>query len=574
MGRLFIVMMIVMGLSLPALDHAAAQDGSNAESGVRGNSYTSPTFGYSLTWSGEWEVAEETVGEDGTDALKLTNGVSNVWFEGYSGDQTPAECLEQSISGFDTNDGIEDFAQLEGEDGPLGGESEGRAWGAYSFKLIAEDEEIELAIYLDCRTVEPGASFVVITQVVAADEFEAEVEPLVELIQSLDVSGGGEPPVEATPTTGYEGEVDDMTAFIRTTTRDVEAFWANEFALVSGGAITYRPLTEIVTFDGEVESACGTFNAGEVGPFYCSFDETMYYDLVYAEQQMVDFQGSRTVVLAAVAHEVGHHVQTVMEWQRCLETPCFDPGQMTTLERENQADCFAGAYFANAEGRGRLGSMDVELNILQFSFALADPNASETTADLGAHGSGPQRAYWFLGGYYRGVGECLTASPVTDPAFNGQDITNEPDAGATGDLNDAGDEPVVEPAAIGDEVTLELDDAMLSMTVTGTELTGELEGLEPEGEYLIVYATVQFDAAEAGPLPYENFMVTDGNGDEVSLDDEATDALLLTAFEDGLAEDLDPDASYNVAFVFDIEPGSEDFVFSAVDGDAPVALDI
>lgn len=168
-------------------------------------------------------------------------------------------------------------------------------------------------------------------------------------------------------------------------------------------------------FDATIENQCGVYTSGSTGPVYCTFDQTMYFDVVYGNQAMAEDGGDGSIIAITVAHEVGHHVSALMGWPWCTEDPCIDASQITVLELENQADCFAGAWTADAEGRGRLHGLAVEQQASEFALEMG---GQDEYGEKG-HGRGALRTFWYLAGYYYGTDYCLTASPASDPEGNG-----------------------------------------------------------------------------------------------------------------------------------------------------------
>jgi predicted metalloprotease len=593
------LLMAFSALILPIADIAYAsppaqqtdeQQGAG-ESGVVGNSYTSPSFGYSITWDRTWSVSDEK-NEPDANSLTLTNDTTIVTLESVLDKTDIASCVETFADAFAAGDGISDFEQMELEDGPAAGEEAGRNWAVYNFTYTAESSDsIDFALYVDCRSIVEAESLLVIYAFIPADAFDSQVEPLGELLQGLSMDGSTGPSTDEPEDAGTNGDTSDLGRFIQISADDINTFWTREFPLISGGT-EYTPPADVIPFDADVETDCGTIAVMEVGPAYCPFDQTIYYDLAFAQGQVDNF-GSTSVIAVVMAHETGHHIQNLMQWKECEQTPCLDPMEMTSQEFELQADCFAGAWLADAETRGRLGSFDIETNIAQFALILGDQGTGNT-ADPGAHGKAARRVFEFLNGYYNGVTECLKISAASDPARNGgaNANTNSVDPTATPDEptpeaekpTKTADEPTPTSKAgtdeliqIGDEYEIELRNATLSMTVTSTQAIDDLGGgFEADGTYLVVAFTLERDAETAGPFTYNSFILTDSDGNEYEFDEAATDAVLKTAetLPDGIDQDIESGQRYKLVIIYDVPTDASGFVFSTSNGDFPVELDV
>jgi predicted metalloprotease len=121
--------------------------------------------------------------------------------------------------------------------------------------------------------------------------------------------------------------------FYETVRSDVEGFWANVF---SSNSRTYTPISKMRLFDEQV-IACGE---SETGPFYCPLDRTVYLESAFMQSQMSTFGKFGPAMI--IGHEIGHHVQNLL----------LIGG--STLAREIQADCLAGAWAKSANDRGLL----------------------------------------------------------------------------------------------------------------------------------------------------------------------------------------------------------------------------
>ena len=81
----------------------------------------------------------------------------------------------------------------------------------------------------------------------------------------------------------------------------------------SGGRedLNYK-IPKLVLYSGSVQSACG-FSSAATGPFYCPGDYKLYIDLSFYDELRSKFKAPGDFAMAyVVAHEVGHHVQTLL----------------------------------------------------------------------------------------------------------------------------------------------------------------------------------------------------------------------------------------------------------------------
>ena len=123
------------------------------------------------------------------------------------------------------------------------------------------------------------------------------------LLQSVP-AGGGETVESYQPTAEEERLVD----FVRVVLGDTEDTWTELFR--ASGAPYERPV--LVLFSGAVRSACGLADAA-VGPFYCPGDRKLYIDLTFYQDLQTRFGAPGDFAQAyVIAHEVGHHVQTLI----------------------------------------------------------------------------------------------------------------------------------------------------------------------------------------------------------------------------------------------------------------------
>lgn len=186
---------------------------------------------------------------------------------------------------------------------------------------------------------------------------------------------------------------------------DIQSFWSREF---SQGGVTYQP-AQLVTFNGGVETGCGA-QPSEVGPFYCPPDHTVYIDLSFltALQQHIGAEGdfARAYI---IAHELGHHVQTLVGITgrvNALSTVSPQNANPLSVRSELQADCLAGVWAATAYSRNLIGQSQID-QALQAAAAVGDDYQQQLSGgevdDTGwTHGSSAQRQHWLQTGIEKG----------------------------------------------------------------------------------------------------------------------------------------------------------------------------
>jgi predicted metalloprotease len=207
--------------------------------------------------------------------------------------------------------------------------------------------------------------------------------------------------------------------FVLVVLADTEDAWGNIF---SAAGRTYEQ-PSLVLFSGAVQSACG-FAQAAVGPFYCPGDHKVYIDLSFYEDLQSRFGAPGDFAQAyVVAHEVGHHVQTLLGIsERAIsnrngaarQSASEAQANALSVRQELQADCFAGIWAHNAErSRQLLEAGDIEEG-LNAASAIGDDRLQRqsrgyVSPESFTHGSSEQRVRWFKRGYQAGtVDSCDT----------------------------------------------------------------------------------------------------------------------------------------------------------------------
>jgi len=218
---------------------------------------------------------------------------------------------------------------------------------------------------------------------------------------------------------GGAGE-DDMKKFVRHVLADTEDVWTRAFK--SFGKTYEDP--PLVMFRGATQTACGAGKTA-MGPFYCPNDHKVYIDLAFYEQLKTQFHAPGEFAQAyVVAHEVGHHVQTLLgisdQVQRARENASEVDANKLQVRMELQADCFAGVWAnLNEKIKPRLEPGEIEQALNAASQIGDDTLQKRMTGhivpDAFTHGTSAQRVKWFKQGITSGaIQQCDT--------FNAQDL--------------------------------------------------------------------------------------------------------------------------------------------------------
>ncbi len=229
---------------------------------------------------------------------------------------------------------------------------------------------------------------------------------------SLVGAGGGGPPVETVGTSGTVAtspEEEHMVDLVGAVMDDSQKTWRE----LLGGK--YQE-TRAVLFRDAIQSACGFAQAAS-GPFYCPGDRRVYLDLTFFNELHRRFGAPGDFAQAYVlAHEVGHHVQTVTGTEgqvRNLQSSRPDQRNELSVRMELQADCYAGVWGHHANQSGRAASGGVELDegdideALGAAAAIGDDrlqkrSTGRVSPESFTHGTSEQRVSWFRRGFQSG----------------------------------------------------------------------------------------------------------------------------------------------------------------------------
>ena len=212
----------------------------------------------------------------------------------------------------------------------------------------------------------------------------------------------------------FSPEEERLKEFMSVVLADTEDVWGNLFQ--RSGQQYQQP--KLVLFSGAVQSACG-FAEAAMGPFYCPADQKLYLDMSFFNDlaQRHDAPGDFAQAYV-VAHEVGHHVQTLLgiseQVHAARQSASAVEGNALQVRMELQADCFAGVWAHHAhKARQILEPGDTE-EALAAAAGVGDDRLQKqargyVVPDSFTHGSSQQRMRWFDRGLQTGdPGQCDT----------------------------------------------------------------------------------------------------------------------------------------------------------------------
>lgn len=238
------------------------------------------------------------------------------------------------------------------------------------------------------------------------------VNPLT-MLDMLSGGSGQVAPVQPGPAEAPPAS-DRKAMLVSTVLADTEDTWSEIFR--AQGSTYVKP--KLILFSGATPTACGTGQSAS-GPFYCPGDQQIYIDLSFYELMQQRFQVSSEFAQAyVIAHEVGHHVQTITgtsgKVRAAQERMSQTQANQMSVRMELQADCYAGLWASHANrSRGILEQGDVEA-ALHAASAIGDDamqrrSQGQVVPDSFTHGTSEQRARWFKKGIESGrVEDCDT----------------------------------------------------------------------------------------------------------------------------------------------------------------------
>jgi uncharacterized protein len=234
------------------------------------------------------------------------------------------------------------------------------------------------------------------TPTASTSEPDADV---LEQLPEVPEATASTPPPSSTDGTGGS-------AFLTAVFDDAQSMWERDF---DAAGIRYEP-ARLTVFRDEVHTACGTQSAS-VGPFYCPADHGVYLDTRFfdALSRAVGVHLGDLAQAYVVAHEVAHHVQTLLGiLQRVRAADQQDPAgeNARSVRVELQADCLAGIWKHSRYRRGQLTPEDFEEALRAAAVVGDDFQQRRATGTIRpedwTHGSSRQRQHWLVTGFNQG----------------------------------------------------------------------------------------------------------------------------------------------------------------------------
>lgn len=179
-----------------------------------------------------------------------------------------------------------------------------------------------------------------------------------------------------------------------------ERRWSDMFA--ANGQSYEKPV--LVFYTNNDQSGCGAAQAA-MGPFYCPADHRIYLDVSFFDELANRFGAKGDFAGAyVIAHEVGHHVQTITgisDKVRAAQARAGRAeGNALQVRMELQADCYAGVWAANDKNLMEPGDMEEGLTAAN---AIGDDTLQKAAGqrpvpESFTHGTSAQRMQWLKRG--------------------------------------------------------------------------------------------------------------------------------------------------------------------------------
>ena len=241
-----------------------------------------------------------------------------------------------------------------------------------------------------------GVLFLIIQLFMGGDNAQLIQELQNQVQQQQTETDAGEP---------LSAEDQKMGEYVATVLADTEDVWHRIFE--ENGMTYVEP--KLVLFRGSVQSACGGATSAS-GPFYCPGDQKVYMDLDFFDELQTRFgaQGGDYAIAYVIAHEVGHHVQTLLgtsgKVRQLQQSLTKTEGNKLSVSLELQADFYAGLWTHYNSNYLDEGDIEEALSAAQAvgDDAIQKKMQGHVVPDSFTHGTSEQRVKWFGKGFKSG----------------------------------------------------------------------------------------------------------------------------------------------------------------------------
>ncbi|MCJ1805467.1 neutral zinc metallopeptidase [Flavobacterium covae] len=225
---------------------------------------------------------------------------------------------------------------------------------------------------------------------------------IIPVLEQVNQSNSQETPSIQRSLTAEEKEMGKFVAIVFADTEDIFGKLSKE------NNINYRN-PKMVLFTEAIETACGSASSAS-GPFYCPGDEKVYMDLAFFEELRTRFgaKGGDFATAYVIAHEVGHHLQTVIgtsnKVRQLQQKTTQEEGNRLSVALELQADFYAGVWAKHNQKYLDPDDIDEALSAAQAvgDDAIQKRMQGYVVPESFTHGTSEQRKKWFLKGYQTG----------------------------------------------------------------------------------------------------------------------------------------------------------------------------
>ncbi len=183
----------------------------------------------------------------------------------------------------------------------------------------------------------------------------------------------------------------DLDSLLQSAQKDIDQFWR---AKMTG----YHSPKQVISYRTGIGSDCGYLQP-QLGAVYCPASNSIYYNYDFLNEILKKYSENQRAPknygpIIVMAHEWGHLAQ----WQKYS-----DNSRRPTIEKEQEADCLAGAYTKYAREESQLledGDAEVAARTL---YSMGD---ELSWFDPNAHGTPEMRVAAYTRGLIKGVDGC------------------------------------------------------------------------------------------------------------------------------------------------------------------------